>query len=192
MYLYPSHGWPQKCFERRAWRGSTEAFGYLFSRYPLSVRPSSVLLHGCPGNICLRLTFPLRIGAASFTIYNGTKEGLHERHHLARARLLDVAGSGALGGALAGAVICFGSAREFEFHTFCFTSLDVLTIWLAFELVKVWASCHAHQAPVLVLLSRFDDNSSSALQRRRGYTLSSRQVPFKVSIQRNFCMSALT
>jgi hypothetical protein len=46
-------------------------------------------------------------------MYNGTKEGLHERNYLAQARLLDVAGSGALGGALAGAVICFGSAREF-------------------------------------------------------------------------------
>lgn len=51
-------------------------------------------------------------GAASFTIYNGTKEYLHDRNQLARPYLLDVAGSGALGGALAGALICFGSARE--------------------------------------------------------------------------------
>ncbi|KAF8586543.1 hypothetical protein K439DRAFT_1615082 [Ramaria rubella] len=50
------------------------------------------------------------VRAASFTIYNGTKEALHERNRLAQARLGDVAGSGALGGALAGAVICFGSA----------------------------------------------------------------------------------
>lgn len=55
------------------------------------------------------------IGAASFTIYNGTKENLHNRNYLGRARLLDVAGSGALGGALAGAAISFGSARESVF-----------------------------------------------------------------------------
>lgn len=51
------------------------------------------------------------VGAASFTIYNETKEALHERNVLARARLVDVAGSGGLGGALAGALISFGSAR---------------------------------------------------------------------------------
>lgn len=50
------------------------------------------------------------VRAASFTIYNETKEALHERNVLARARLVDVAGSGGLGGALAGALISFGSA----------------------------------------------------------------------------------
>jgi len=50
------------------------------------------------------------VRAASFTIYNGTKEDLHQRGLLKRARLQDVAGSGALGGALAGALISFGSA----------------------------------------------------------------------------------
>ncbi|KAF8506177.1 mitochondrial carrier, partial [Hysterangium stoloniferum] len=53
------------------------------------------------------------VRAASFTIYNGTKEGLHERGLLTRARLQDVAGSGALGGAFAGALISFGSALDF-------------------------------------------------------------------------------
>ena len=74
------------------------------------------------------------IGAASFTIYNGTKEGLHNRNHLGRARLLDVAGSGALGGALAGAVICFGSAREL---VFLLSDTVVIIKRTAFELVKV-------------------------------------------------------
>ncbi|GJJ12597.1 hypothetical protein Clacol_006840 [Clathrus columnatus] len=49
-------------------------------------------------------------GAASFTIYNGTKESLHANQHLAQFRLVDVAASGALGGAYAGSLISFGSA----------------------------------------------------------------------------------
>ncbi|KIJ41289.1 hypothetical protein M422DRAFT_75640 [Sphaerobolus stellatus SS14] len=50
------------------------------------------------------------VRAASFTIYSGTKEALHERGLFARARVGDVAVSGGLGGALSGAVISFGSA----------------------------------------------------------------------------------
>ena len=59
----------------------------------------------------LRLTS--NSGAASFTIYNGTKESLRDRGYLVRDALLDVATAGALGGATAGALISFGSARKF-------------------------------------------------------------------------------
>jgi len=50
------------------------------------------------------------VRAASFTIYGGTKEFLANRNLLAQYRLVDVGGSGGLGGALAGAIISFGSA----------------------------------------------------------------------------------
>ena len=52
-------------------------------------------------------------GAASFTIYGGTKEFLAGQQLLSNYRLLDVGCSGGLGGALAGAIISFGSAREY-------------------------------------------------------------------------------
>lgn len=53
----------------------------------------------------------------SFTIYNGTKEKLHaplEKEGLgwSREKLWSVGASGAVGGALAGGLISFGSARE--------------------------------------------------------------------------------
>lgn len=52
------------------------------------------------------------VGAASFTIYNGTKDALRNRNVLARDKLLDTACIGGLGGAMAGALISFGSARK--------------------------------------------------------------------------------
>lgn len=52
------------------------------------------------------------LGAASFTIYNRTKEQLHNNNHFGRNNLLDVAASGGLSGAMAGALISFGSARK--------------------------------------------------------------------------------
>ena len=51
------------------------------------------------------------VRAVSFTIYNGTKERLHGKFGWSRDSLVSVASSGALGGALAGCLISFGSAR---------------------------------------------------------------------------------
>jgi len=50
------------------------------------------------------------VRAASFTIYNSTKDALRDRDVLNRNRVLDVACLGGLGGAMAGATISFGSA----------------------------------------------------------------------------------
>jgi len=50
------------------------------------------------------------VRAASFAIYGGTKQFLANREIMSNYRLLDVGGSGGLGGALAGAIISFGSA----------------------------------------------------------------------------------
>jgi len=50
------------------------------------------------------------VRAASFTIYNGTKELLRENGILARNKLVDIACMGGVGGAMAGALISFGSA----------------------------------------------------------------------------------
>ena len=51
-------------------------------------------------------------GAASFTIYNGTKDLLRNNDILTRNKVLDVACMGGLGGATAGALISFGSTRR--------------------------------------------------------------------------------
>jgi hypothetical protein len=55
---------------------------------------------------------PLLKGAASFTIYSNTKEYFRKHNYLTRNSIFDVAASGAVGGALAGAVITWGSVRE--------------------------------------------------------------------------------
>lgn len=57
------------------------------------------------------------VRAVSFTIYNDTKEKLHRPidkggYGWNKERLLPVGASGAVGGALAGGLISFGSARE--------------------------------------------------------------------------------
>ncbi|PVF94857.1 mitochondrial carrier [Serendipita vermifera] len=49
------------------------------------------------------------VRAISFTIYNGTKEWLYKERHWSNERLLTIGGSGAIGGALAGCMISFGS-----------------------------------------------------------------------------------
>ena len=59
----------------------------------------------------------------SFTIYNGTKEHLHAPVEKggwgwSREELWWVGASGAVGGALAGGLISFGSAREY-IRDFC-------------------------------------------------------------------------
>lgn len=51
-------------------------------------------------------------GAASFTIYNRTKEYCLDHNYLCRDNIVDVALTGGLGGAMSGALISFGSARE--------------------------------------------------------------------------------
>ncbi|PFH54273.1 hypothetical protein AMATHDRAFT_72776 [Amanita thiersii Skay4041] len=50
------------------------------------------------------------VRAASFTIYNRTKEYCRDHNHLCRNRLFDVALTGGISGAMSGALISFGSA----------------------------------------------------------------------------------
>ncbi|KAF8746059.1 hypothetical protein AX14_000124 [Amanita brunnescens Koide BX004] len=50
------------------------------------------------------------VRAASFTIYNRTKEYCWDHNYLCRDNMLDVALTGGLGGAMSGALISFGSA----------------------------------------------------------------------------------
>jgi hypothetical protein len=52
-------------------------------------------------------------GAASFTIYTRTKEFFRDHHLVDHSKLLGCAAVGGIGGAMAGALISFGSAREF-------------------------------------------------------------------------------
>lgn len=54
----------------------------------------------------------LLLGAASFTIYTRTKEYFRDRHLLTRDSMIDASLVGGVSGAMSGALISFGSARE--------------------------------------------------------------------------------
>jgi hypothetical protein len=73
-------------------------------------------------------------GAASFTIYTRTKEFFRDHHLIDHSRLLGCAAVGGIGGAMAGSLISFGSAREFPHPV---SLLCHSYLWVAFELVKV-------------------------------------------------------
>jgi solute carrier family 25 (mitochondrial carnitine/acylcarnitine transporter), member 20/29 len=62
-------------------------------------------------------------GAASFTIYTRTKEFFRDHHLIDHSQLLGCATVGGIGGAMAGSLISFGSARG---------SLSVLTLMYGF------------------------------------------------------------
>lgn len=84
-------------------------FGFLSLQYHLSVR---ILLYWMVG---FHAHTSFRSGAASFTIYTRTKEFVRDRRILDETKLLGAAGAGGLGGALAGSLISFSSARECQF-----------------------------------------------------------------------------
>jgi hypothetical protein len=69
-------------------------------------------------------------GAASFTIYSSTKEHFRKHKYLTGDNIFDVAASGAVGGALAGALITFGSVRESSFTSILAANL-VSDVWLS-------------------------------------------------------------
>lgn len=53
------------------------------------------------------------LGAASFTIYSGTKEYCAQNNILMRNSVIDAGITGGISGAMSGSLISFGSAREF-------------------------------------------------------------------------------
>lgn len=53
-----------------------------------------------------------KLGAASFTIYTSTKEYFRDINRLQRDSIVDAALVGGISGAMSGALISFGSARE--------------------------------------------------------------------------------
>lgn len=59
-------------------------------------------------------------GAASFTIYTRTKEFFRDHHLIDHSKLLGSAAVGGIGGAMAGSLISFGSAREFSHNSLLF------------------------------------------------------------------------
>lgn len=66
-------------------------------------------------------------GAASFTIYTRTKEFFRDHRLIDHSKLLGCAAIGGIGGAMAGALISFGSAREFlpsDTHPSTFSYFD--------------------------------------------------------------------
>ena len=73
-------------------------------------------------------------GAASFTIYSGTKENFRNNNILCRDNIVDTSLTGGISGAMSGALISFGSARMYP--AFFQVSCSLLCL-PAFELVKV-------------------------------------------------------
>ncbi len=76
------------------------------------------------------------VGAASFTIYTRTKEFCRDHQLVDHTKLLGCAAVGGLGGAMAGSLISFGSARE-SASNFDILFISLLRLPEAFELVKV-------------------------------------------------------
>jgi len=79
-------------------------------------------------------------GAASFTIYTRTKEFFRDHHLIDHSKLLGCSAVGGIGGAMAGSLISFGSAREFRCNPAIHLS-HRRDIGSAFELVKVLRRC---------------------------------------------------
>lgn len=75
-------------------------------------------------------------GAASFTIYTRTKEFFRDHHLVDHTKLLGCSVVGGIGGAMAGSLISFGSAREFPCNP-RHSLVSLSRCRLAFELVKV-------------------------------------------------------
>jgi hypothetical protein len=76
------------------------------------------------------------VGAASFTIYTRTKEFCRDHQLVDYTQLLGSAAVGGLGGAMAGSLISFGSARESASCLLLYV-IPLLRLQVAFELVKV-------------------------------------------------------
>ena len=74
-------------------------------------------------------------GAASFTIYSGTKENFQNNNILCRDSIIDTSLTGGISGAMSGALISFGSARMYP--AFFEVSFLLCLPLSAFELVKV-------------------------------------------------------
>ena len=122
-------------------------------------------------------------GAASFTIYSGTKDTLRDARILNRDTLIDTSLLGGLGsdpdcpsdpkiltsdfrGALAGSLISFGSAP--------------------FELVKVWLSLHVIEPTTVLMTSASVVSPPCCHDGRSGVSLSTRSPP-----QRDYRSSGL-
>jgi hypothetical protein len=55
------------------------------------------------------------LGAASFTIYSGTKDYCRDHNYLSRDSIIDASLVGGISGAMSGALISFGSARQYPY-----------------------------------------------------------------------------
>jgi hypothetical protein len=91
--------------EKKGSLASIVAYGSHLLPYLLSVRLRWIFFCSIASLIAVK-------GAASFTIYSSTKEYFRKQKYFMGNNMFDVAASGAVGGALAGALITFGSVRE--------------------------------------------------------------------------------
>ena len=113
-------------------------------------------------------------GAASFTIYTRTKEFFRDHHLIDHSKLLGCATVGGIGGAMAGSLISFGSARVFLTGFF----LLIFSLWVRRQLSNssrcvdtddtVCIKMLTNTGPVLSSSGRFGGSWNTRSRRRRG------------------------
>ena len=124
----------------------------------------------CPC-VCV-LTFRISVlnvrisGAASFTIYSGTKENFRNNNILCRDSIIDTSLTGGISGAMSGALISFGSARMYPAFFQVYYFLLCLT---AFELVKVRHCLLFKFNKQIKKILRFVDNWSMPLPQPKAF-----------------------
>lgn len=101
-------------------------------------------------------------GAASFTIYSGTKENFQNNNILCRDSIIDTSLTGGISGAMSGALISFASARMYPAFFQVSLSYSLLCL-LAFELVKVRRRLLFKFTKQIKRILRFVDNWSMQL-----------------------------
>ncbi len=98
-------------------------------------------------------------GAASFTIYTRTKEFCRDHHLIDHSKLLGCAAVGGLGGAMAGSLISFGSAREFPCNppSFPFLIVEIPVSFRTCQGIQAFTALYLYQ-----LLTKMLSGSAAA------------------------------
>ena len=107
-------------------------------------------------------------GAASFTIYSGTKESFRNHNILCRDSIIDTSLTGGVSGAMSGALISFGSARM-SLASSAVMLCYVLLCLPAFELVKVKHCLLFNFSNINQKFHRFVDNWNIPLLQAKAF-----------------------
>ena len=123
--------------------------------------PCVCVLTFCVSKLNVRIS-----GAASFTIYSGTKENFQNNNILCRDNIIDTSLTGGISGAMSGALISFASARVYP--AFFQVSYSLLCL-PAFELVKVRHCLLCKFIKQIKRILRFVDNWSIPLLQPKAF-----------------------